>query len=530
MRRVISEFIAAIGESAVITDPAKIAEAETATFPTTQRIGLILFPRSTGELQRCLKVANHHRLPVYTVSTGKNWGYGSRVPVTDHNVLVNLCRMNRILEVNENLAYATVEAGVTQKQLCDYLSKHFGRKLWLDVTGSTPNSSVIGNLVDRGHGVTPHCDHASNACNFEVVLADGTVVNTGYGAFEGCVNAPLDPYGLGASFDGLFVQSNLGIVTKATIWLYPAPETVQLALISAETPDQLVKIIDLLRPLRLQGVLRSGPNFGNDSFLMSRRLPRPDQFDRLRGDQLASQLSLMARSHSLPLWRGIVPLYGTANEVALLRARIESLLPVAIQYIAEDQLVSGATPEDSRQDLLNTIWHFTGRPTGYGLPRAYWRSKRRPPNKLDELDLDYDRCGISIVSISCPFDGQHIVNLSKLARNQMLHHGLEPHLSFSGVRARTLQLNAFVCFNRENREEEEAAQTCRRELISLAMAEGYYPNRLDVASMKMVMSAAAGAYSTLTQRIKHALDPKLILAPGRYSCDPATDSATRVGD
>ena len=61
-------------------------------------------------------------MPIYPISTGKNWGYGSRVPLHD-GVLVDLGRMNRIVDFDEELAYVTIEPGVTQRQLHAFLQE-----------------------------------------------------------------------------------------------------------------------------------------------------------------------------------------------------------------------------------------------------------------------------------------------------------------------------------------------------------------------------------------------------------------------
>src|SRR3954447_21186886 len=84
------------------------AAAETATFATTQRIPAILWPGSRAEVQDCLRIANRFLVPLYPVSGGKNWGCGSRVPVRSGCVLLDLSRMNRILDYDEQLAYVTV--------------------------------------------------------------------------------------------------------------------------------------------------------------------------------------------------------------------------------------------------------------------------------------------------------------------------------------------------------------------------------------------------------------------------------------
>ena len=74
--------------------------------------------------------------------------------------------------------------------------------------------SVIGNTVDRGVGYTPYGDHFGMHCGFEIVLANGEVIRTGMGAMPGSNTWQLFPYGFGPYSDGLFTQSNFGIVTK----------------------------------------------------------------------------------------------------------------------------------------------------------------------------------------------------------------------------------------------------------------------------------------------------------------------------
>lgn len=79
--------------------------------------------------------------------------------------------LNRIVDYNENLAYVTLEPGVTQRQLFEYLE---GKKsnLMMSVTGSTPDSSLIGNTLERGVGKGPLGDRFAHICGLEVVLVN----------------------------------------------------------------------------------------------------------------------------------------------------------------------------------------------------------------------------------------------------------------------------------------------------------------------------------------------------------------------
>ncbi|KAJ4416889.1 hypothetical protein N0V85_002092 [Neurospora sp. IMI 360204] len=120
--------------------------------------------------------------------------------------------MNEIIEVSEEHAYAIVEPGVSFFVLYNYIQKK-GYRLWPPFP-ALGWGSVLGNTLERGFGYTPNGEHAEQQCGMEVVLGTGEVVRTGMGALPGSPMWPLFKGGYGLSIDGLFYQSNLGIVTK----------------------------------------------------------------------------------------------------------------------------------------------------------------------------------------------------------------------------------------------------------------------------------------------------------------------------
>ena len=100
-----------------------------------------------------MRIANRHRIPLYTISTGRNLGYGGAAPAWSGSVVLDLKRMNRILEVNEEYAYALVEPGVSYFDLYSLLCKRHKLKLWIDCPD--PGwGSLVGNALDRGSGYT----------------------------------------------------------------------------------------------------------------------------------------------------------------------------------------------------------------------------------------------------------------------------------------------------------------------------------------------------------------------------------------
>src|SRR3546814_8726582 len=102
----------------------------------------------------------------------KSWGYGDACPVTAGNVILDLSRMNRIREVDPALAYAVIEPGVTQGQLSEHLRAQ-GIALWPDCTGAGPDTSIVGNILDRGFGPPPSGNRAQYNSGLEIVLDIG---------------------------------------------------------------------------------------------------------------------------------------------------------------------------------------------------------------------------------------------------------------------------------------------------------------------------------------------------------------------
>lgn len=83
----------------------------------------VLMPGSVEEVQEVVRIAGRYRVPLWTNSMGKNNAYGGGAPRLRGSVVLSLRRMNRILEINEELAYAVAEPGVSFFDLCAELRR-----------------------------------------------------------------------------------------------------------------------------------------------------------------------------------------------------------------------------------------------------------------------------------------------------------------------------------------------------------------------------------------------------------------------
>ena len=139
-------------------------------------------PAEVEQVQQIVRIANQYRIPLYPISTGRNLGYGGPAPAYSGSVVVDLKRMNRILEVNEDNASCLVEPGVSYFDLYRHIQEH-ELKVWVDVPD--PGwGSLIGNALDRGGGYTrtQFRNHFDVHCGMEIVLPNGELMRTGMGA------------------------------------------------------------------------------------------------------------------------------------------------------------------------------------------------------------------------------------------------------------------------------------------------------------------------------------------------------------
>ena len=115
----------------------------------------VVYPGSTADVQAVVRAANAHKTPLFPISTGNNMGLGTRAPVHAGEIVVDLGRrMNRIVEIDEQLAFASVEPGVSFQAMADELQRR-GGKFMISTTSGPPQGGMLGNAMDKGAGYGP---------------------------------------------------------------------------------------------------------------------------------------------------------------------------------------------------------------------------------------------------------------------------------------------------------------------------------------------------------------------------------------
>ncbi len=206
------------------------------------RPDFVVLPRDTISVRHVLEVANRFRIPVTTMSGGVNVG-GTAVP-SQGGIVLDLKWMNKIVEINQDAAYAVIEAGVTFDELTAKLMEQgFRCQIPTSPGGSTP----VGNYLVRPSGSLSN-RYLDHFVGLEVVLPDGTIVRTGSSAFPFC--GSFLRYGPFPDLTGLFccAHGTLGVVTKAAVRIYPINETIRVPVAAFENySDSVAFTIDVSR-------------------------------------------------------------------------------------------------------------------------------------------------------------------------------------------------------------------------------------------------------------------------------------------
>ncbi len=475
----IAAWRVALGPGGVSIDPEDVAASNRATYASTHSILAILSPMSVAQVQDCLLIATRFRAPVYPISRGCNWGYGSRLPARGAAVLLSLAGMNRVLAVDEALGRVRVEPGVTFLQLGRRLAEA-GSRLLAPWTGSGPHTSLVGNVLERGIGKGLYEDMAAHACGFEVVLPTGVVVQTGPG--ETAAIAGASRVGSGPGVQDLFVQSNLGVVTAMDFWLQEGPALRQLvwARLGAAA---VAGCIDRLRPV----LQRGDPWF------------RPELVSAYRA---GTQGSAAAGPGSGGDWIAVVTVWGdTQADLALRRERAAALLHAS----------GGTAPgvggiEDGRLSGMDAEW--VG---GEGLRGAY---AAKPGGMPADPDPDRDRCGVVWIAPALPMQGEVVAGAVGAIGAVLARHGFGPALSLRAADGRTVRAVVGLFYDRDEPGGDARAAGCAAAVHAWMRANGLAAYRLGIA--EMAERAEEPGRDTLLRAVKAAVDPAGILAPGRY--------------
>jgi glycolate oxidase len=434
--------------------PSVLAEHAGDKWFATHKPDVVVLPRSTKSVSKLLRFANRHKLPV--TPRGAGHGYvGACVPVRG-GIVLSLMRMNRIKEINAADFVAVVQPGVNTKKLQQAVEKQ--GLFYPPDPASRADNTIGGNIITNAGG--PRCLKYGVTRDYvlglEVVLADGTVLRLGGRTHKN--KAGFELHRLFVGSEGL-----LGVVTEATLKLLPLPPYRACLAIGFASMRSAVRS---LHAILAAGLLPAALELA-DSFTLAAAFKRTGS-ERLRG----------CRAHL------IVELDGQERSV---RGELRQL----------QEIVAPQKP----------LFVETG--LGQDQCEAVWQIRR-------EFSYALRDTGLTKLNEDIVVPRGRLEDLFAFAARLQRKHGLAV-ACFGHAGDGNIHTNVMVDFKQPGAK--RRSQQALDELFGQVIAWGGSitgEHGIGLAKQRWWPLAVSKEVRALHRTIKHALDPRGILNPGKF--------------
>ena len=509
------------------------------TFSTPLIIDAAVIAMDERIIGRLLTLANRHDFCIYPISSGKNWGYGSfQFDVNNKaKIILDLSRLKQITATDKNLGLITIQPGVTQQDLFDFLTQHDWHYM-TPVTGAGPSCSIIGNALERGYGITPRTDHFAAVNAIKAYIPHPLYCENRYESAISALDTSSEDFidktfkwGLGPYLDGIFSQSSLGIVSEMTIRLAPLPKSFCSFYIKIPSHMNFPNALDLIKDTlqEFEGIVGS-INLMDRRRLVSMTSKNPNGASSHQ-TMTEEQVTQLAKTHKLPEWMIVGSIYGNKEIVKATKKCIRGKAKtIGSAYFSDsiimtmaNKILSLPLPELNiikiLRDQLKSLQEGTdimlGKPNQVALPLAYWRNPRVDGDKSKTLNPAKDGCGLLWYAPLIPMKKASIEIFIQFVRSTCPKYGIEPLITFTNLRHDCIDSTVPIVFNLEDPKAVESAHNCLDELIKGGREFGFVPYRLNTEQQKKLNFTPV--FWQTARLIKESLDPNNILHPERYS-------------
>lgn len=511
----------------ILLHPDVLAQYAKNTLGIQKNITAILLADTTEEITKIVLTAQRHTLSIYPISTGHNWGYGCSAPVKEDCIILDLHRMNKILDFHEDLGLVTVQPGVTQGQLYDYLKKR-NLNFMVPLTGAGPNCSLVGNSLERGYGIIPSADHFLAMVAMEAILPNGDRYRSSHDELSPDKIRGIHKWGIGPYADGLFFQGNFGIVTQITMALPKRPECIQLFRFAVKRDKSLEEIIGLTHELLVElGTNISAINFSSRERIKAMQARYDFNTQEVKPRYLANKINHFYDND----WFCLGGIYGVKKIVSAVRQHIKTKLKnknvSGLLFLSEKKInfiktashyipfIRRSAPIKNIIHTFDSLYHMLqGTPTEATLPVAYTESGSFPADKKN-FNPQRDGCGIIWFVPLIPMMAEKVRLFVNIVRETCHRYGIIPVLTITTISPSCFNSAIPLLFDVNSETSRENAHACYQELFKRCKDHGFLPYRLGIHAMEHYFEADT-SHLRFIKKLKKAIDPNNIIAPGRY--------------
>jgi 4-cresol dehydrogenase (hydroxylating) flavoprotein subunit len=433
----------------------------------------IVTPSNLDELQNLLVYSANKDFSIFNLLSPGEINTAP-IPAKGDIVVVDLKKLDAIIEVNTKSAYALVEPGVSYNQLNEYLKTE---KIPFVVDCEKNSSqSVSGGVSNRSYGYTPYGDHLMMQCGMEVMLASGRLIRTGMGAMPGSNSWQLFKYGFGPYIDGTFTQSNMGIVTKMGIWLMPKAPAYKPFAIQLPNEAALNQAVEIMRGFKINMLV---PNTVAIASAQSDALQFADENIATIGDNDA-----MAKKYQLGKWNVYGALYNIPANIDFLWQAISG----AFAGIEGSKILSGEATS------TNHIWA---------------QREKKMAGEFTSINKNLEPYSSINVHFASPIDGDDAIKMHALLR-QVDNTGNLKIINQLALSLRTMMNQLQILYPTTNPEKLAQARQLTQQLVNTFSEQGYPVCLVDADLQEAVDHVSLDGLNTLKKRVKRALDPQSV--------------------
>ncbi|NVM02234.1 MAG: FAD-binding oxidoreductase [Candidatus Helarchaeota archaeon] len=423
---------------------------------------IVVRPETTEHISKIMKIATDKQVPVVPVG-GRSSISGSTIPRVDNALMIDITKMTKILELNEDIMTVTVQTGITWSELIHKL-KEKGYKLGFrgpyGGNAGTVGGSLSANSI--GCGASANGGACDNVIGLEVVLPNGEIIKTGsnWRNSSPIMRENFARYCTFNDLTGLFLgdHGTLGIKTAATLKIFPVPKGVAYADFGFSNLEQATKA-----------------------------------FHEIQSNHLVEEAVMLGDSNSIVL---------LASSYRSTFKNLECILAVIIEEVDEE------IAKIKRELCEKIVRKYGGKSIGMFLSKAHWLNMFNLVQSLFEEGFWYNTCHIRPIS-TLPILVEKFHALAN--KYQLKENGFNWIISALGVDH--CFTSGWITIFMGDKNKKDLVYKAWEELREIEMELGGVPYWTGKLWEPYALDRVNPSFIGLLKTLKKALDPKNLLHP-----------------